>query len=370
MGVPIPEARCYASVTVPGRVESIRFAAGFIVQFARHMQVPAAFDAMFETAIVEALNNAVEHGTADERPEASVACELELVGQRFTVRILDQGPGFVLPQTPQPEWNPDETAAIPEGGYGFSLHEPGGFQETPLAGARRTTEGARQGQLRSAAGASDELAALRARTDPNLRAAGANAVDIAIDDDPESPTYQQEIFVRRPEAPGMRPGARPRAPGPERVPRAPAGTVIQAIGKAVTDALEEGGVAIDENSRGAIVSRGIQLMNDPASGFAGDPIGAGQAAAAEALTTGKREERWFGMRSPRLVVPPGAAPGQRAAGAIAGPAPGGKPIPGPQRTSGGALPPEAVARLKEGVATRFANGQVWTLQGGQPVQVP
>ena len=121
MGVPIPEARCYASVTVPGRVESIRFAAGFIVQFARHMQVPAAFDAMFETAIVEALNNAVEHGTADERPEASVACELELVGQRFTVRILDQGPGFVLPQTPQPEWNPDETAAIPEGGYGFSI---------------------------------------------------------------------------------------------------------------------------------------------------------------------------------------------------------------------------------------------------------
>ena len=121
VGEPIPEARCHASVTVPGRADSIRFAADFIVQFARHMQVPAAFDSLFESAIVEALNNAVKHGQTEERPEASVACELELVGQRFTVRILDQGPGFVLPQTPQAEWSANETAAIPEGGFGISI---------------------------------------------------------------------------------------------------------------------------------------------------------------------------------------------------------------------------------------------------------
>lgn len=35
----------------------------------------------------------------------------------------------------------------------------------------------------------------------------------------------------------------------------------------------------------------------------------------------------------------------------------------------GGLPPEARSRLKEGIVTTFKNGQTWTLQGGQPVQV-
>jgi hypothetical protein len=33
------------------------------------------------------------------------------------------------------------------------------------------------------------------------------------------------------------------------------------------------------------------------------------------------------------------------------------------------LPPAAMASLKEGQHTTFKNGQVWTLRGGQPVQV-
>ncbi len=33
------------------------------------------------------------------------------------------------------------------------------------------------------------------------------------------------------------------------------------------------------------------------------------------------------------------------------------------------IPSEAAARLREGVVTRFGNGQAWTLQGGRPVQV-
>jgi len=35
----------------------------------------------------------------------------------------------------------------------------------------------------------------------------------------------------------------------------------------------------------------------------------------------------------------------------------------------GPLPPEAVSMLREGKNTRFKNGQVWTLQNGQPVRV-
>lgn len=44
----------------------------------------------------------------------------------------------------------------------------------------------------------------------------------------------------------------------------------------------------------------------------------------------------------------------------------GKPAPASQAQQ---LPPEAVARLKEGVVIKFGNGQSWTLQNGQPVQV-
>jgi anti-sigma regulatory factor (Ser/Thr protein kinase) len=131
-----PEGSCYASVTVPSRVESIRLATAFIVQAARNMHVPPASDALFESAIVEALNNAVKHGNAAQRPGATIVCELELVDHRLTVRILDQGPGFVLPQTrrrafenplgrdvvvPRPEWSAENLTTIPESGFGISI---------------------------------------------------------------------------------------------------------------------------------------------------------------------------------------------------------------------------------------------------------
>lgn len=37
--------------------------------------------------------------------------------------------------------------------------------------------------------------------------------------------------------------------------------------------------------------------------------------------------------------------------------------------AGAKLPPQAAAQLKEGIHTKFGNGQVWTLQNGQPAQV-
>jgi len=108
-------------VTVPCRLESIRIAAAFLVQAARDRHVPPAFDSLFEVAIVEALNNAFEHGTTAQEPEASIVCELELVDRRLTVRILAPGPEFELPQTPPPEWSADDIATIPEGGFGISI---------------------------------------------------------------------------------------------------------------------------------------------------------------------------------------------------------------------------------------------------------
>ena len=50
-----PDDCCFASVTVPSRVESVRLAASFLVQAAKNMHVPRADDSLFELAIVEAL---------------------------------------------------------------------------------------------------------------------------------------------------------------------------------------------------------------------------------------------------------------------------------------------------------------------------
>jgi anti-sigma regulatory factor (Ser/Thr protein kinase) len=118
---PHSEGPCYAAVTVPSRVESIRPAADFIVQAARNMHIPPASNSLFESAIVEALNNALKHGNTAQRPDAVIVCELELVDRRLTVRILDQGSGFVLPRTPKPDWSADHTATIPESGFGISI---------------------------------------------------------------------------------------------------------------------------------------------------------------------------------------------------------------------------------------------------------
>jgi len=116
-----PDRYCYASVTVPARVESIRLAAEFIVQAARNMHVPPASESLFELAIVEALNNAVKHGSTAQRPDELIVCEVERVEHRLTVRILDEGPGFVLPRVPQPEWSIDDLSTIPESGLGISI---------------------------------------------------------------------------------------------------------------------------------------------------------------------------------------------------------------------------------------------------------
>jgi anti-sigma regulatory factor (Ser/Thr protein kinase) len=106
---------------VPSRVESIRLAAEFIVHAARNMHVPPASDSLFETAIVEALNNAIEHGNADQRPDAVTVCELELVDRRLTVRILGQGAAFALPAASRPEWNGEDISTVPESGFGIHI---------------------------------------------------------------------------------------------------------------------------------------------------------------------------------------------------------------------------------------------------------
>src|SRR5215467_14528691 len=98
----MPDERFFARLTVPARVESIRAAAAFLVQASRSLRVPAAAEAPFEMAIVEAITNAVQHGRTRGAAESSVVCELESKGRSLLVRILDDGPGFDLPPASLP----------------------------------------------------------------------------------------------------------------------------------------------------------------------------------------------------------------------------------------------------------------------------
>jgi len=83
----------------------------------------------------------------------------------------------------------------------------------------------------------------------------------------------------------------------------------------------------------------------------------------------ERDMRANGDTSASINLQPANQPGTRIQGTITAPAtaPAAAPLPRPAAPS--AIPPQAVARLREGVTTRFANGQKWTLKNGQPVQV-
>jgi anti-sigma regulatory factor (Ser/Thr protein kinase) len=114
-----------ANMTVPGRVESVRPAASFLVETARSLAVPAAADRLFEVAIVEALNNALKH-TAREG-DATIHCELELAGRCLKIRVLDEAARSPVALTmpagadPWPEATMASWETIPESGYGLYL---------------------------------------------------------------------------------------------------------------------------------------------------------------------------------------------------------------------------------------------------------
>jgi anti-sigma regulatory factor (Ser/Thr protein kinase) len=113
----------FETLTLSSEVQSIRHAAEFILRTARTMAPSAASHALFETAVVEALTNAFKHGNKAGRADASIVCEVELADQRLTVRVLDDGPGFTLPEPvePLPAYEADNVAAIPEQGFGLSI---------------------------------------------------------------------------------------------------------------------------------------------------------------------------------------------------------------------------------------------------------
>lgn len=113
----------FATLTVPNRLDSIRPAASFLVRRAQAMSAEASSHALFEAAIVEALTNALKHGNTLLRADAQIVCEIEIVDRTLTIRIFDQGLGFILPEhSPYgPMWRADDAAAIPDRGFGLAI---------------------------------------------------------------------------------------------------------------------------------------------------------------------------------------------------------------------------------------------------------
>jgi serine/threonine-protein kinase RsbW len=108
-----------ASLTVPSRVEFVRPATAFLVQAARAMHVPAAAEPVFEVAISEAITNAVKHGSAAAR--SCITCQVEVSESALTIRIIDDGEGFVMRHSALPEVSRERIETLPASGYGLPI---------------------------------------------------------------------------------------------------------------------------------------------------------------------------------------------------------------------------------------------------------
>lgn len=108
-----------ATLTIPSRVEFVRPATAFIVSVAQVLEVQAAAAPVFEVAISEAITNAVKHGS--DNPTAAITCELDTDAGELTVRIVDDGSGFVMRETGMPEVSRERIDAIPASGYGLPI---------------------------------------------------------------------------------------------------------------------------------------------------------------------------------------------------------------------------------------------------------
>ena len=111
-----------ASVTVPAVPEFVRAASQFIVQTARHLGAAAAAAPLFEVAVVEALANAVKHGSRG-KTGATISCEIERTDTGLTIRIYDEGEGFIPAARPVPalDLSGVDVTAVPESGYGVPI---------------------------------------------------------------------------------------------------------------------------------------------------------------------------------------------------------------------------------------------------------
>jgi anti-sigma regulatory factor (Ser/Thr protein kinase) len=116
----LPVKTYAAQLIVPNRVESVRPATAFLVQTARALNVALAEHPLFEVAVTEALANAVKYGHAAQPEHDVIRCEIELDARSLTIRIIDGGHGFAVPDPALPRI-PTDVQRVPESGYGLPI---------------------------------------------------------------------------------------------------------------------------------------------------------------------------------------------------------------------------------------------------------
>ncbi|HUE84803.1 MAG TPA: ATP-binding protein [Vicinamibacterales bacterium] len=108
------------TLTVPNRTEFVRPTTAFLVQAARAFGVPRASDSVFEVAISEAITNAVKHGSQGES-SSTITCQIELDQGSLTLRIIDDGSGFVVRAAAPPDVSRERLETLPASGYGLPI---------------------------------------------------------------------------------------------------------------------------------------------------------------------------------------------------------------------------------------------------------
>jgi len=137
------------------------------------------------------------------------------------------------------------------------------------------------------------------------------------------------------------------------------GEIAALLSAAHPDAVSENGVNIDATLNNRIKARAMELFAE-----SGDHYDAAATAVEEVMGEIEVEgNQWWNPKTDKIVPKPGLGPRKPAPGAMRPPADKQK------IDAAAALPPEAARKLKEGVSTKFGNGQTWTLQNGVPVRV-
>lgn len=102
----------------------------------------------------------------------------------------------------------------------------------------------------------------------------------------------------------------------------------------------------------------------PPASANGETVVGPSAMTADTMASIRRDMAANGDTEARVNLESTSQPGVRVQGNVSAAPPAAAP-----RPAAGMPPPQVVAKLREGVTTRFANGQKWTLKNGQPVQV-
>jgi hypothetical protein len=282
---------------------------------------------------------------------------LDEIYKAMTTRAQGQDYGRVIAGTlPADKFGDAVSASKGNSRYGvsdgtqYSNQVAGKFETTPVGTAKIRRENAAAGASSASAGKS------KAETSKIQKGHYGPAVTVDVDGKPTSRflgevTGTGAVTVAPPKMFAPKGGAG--GAGAEKVkPLSKSETV--SMENHVADKIGGGDLKrVDPVTRATVLSRAYEMAVDPASPHHRNPLGAVDAAIGEIAPNGFEDSA--GPFSSAKFIPRGGGSGTAA--------------PTGNRPPKTGLPQEARAKLKEDAITKFGNGQTWTLQNGEAVQV-